>query len=230
MKKLSKRLIILKSLIKKDAYSISDAIALVKNFQTAKFSESVEAHISLNLNPKYPNQQLRASFILPNGTGKELKIAALTQNEDVQSALDFGATIAGFENLLDDISKGIINFDVLITTPQLMPKLAKFGKILGPKSLMPSPKAGTVTTNLKETIQEFKKGKIEYRCDKTGIVHLIFGKTSFSQEFLEENLKAIYDSIEKNKPSNLKGKYFDSFHICTTMSPSIRLDLTSFKQ
>jgi len=160
MKKLSKRLSILKSLIKKDAYPISDAVALLKNFQTAKFSESVEAHISLNLNPKYPNQQLRASFILPNGTGKELKIAVLTQNEDIQSALDFGATIAGFESLLDDISKGIITFDVLITTPQLMPKLAKFGKILGPKSLMPSPKAGTVTTNLKETIQEFKKVRL----------------------------------------------------------------------
>lgn len=229
MKKLSKRFIILKSLIKKEAYSIPEAIDLLKNFQTAKFSESVEAHISLNLNPKYPNQQLRASFVLPNGTGKELKIAALTQNEDIQSALDLGATLAGFENLLDDISKGIINFDVLITTPQLMPKLAKFGKILGPKSLMPSPKAGTVTNNLKETIQEFKKGKIEYRCDKTGIVHLIFGKTSFSNELLEENLKAIYESIEKNKPAGLKGKYFNSFYICTTMSPSIRLDLTSFK-
>lgn len=229
MKKLSKRFIILKSLIKKEAYSIPEAIDLLKNFQAAKFSESVEAHISLNLNPKYPNQQLRASFVLPNGTGKELKIAALTQNEDIQSALDLGATLAGFENLLDDISKGIINFDVLITTPQLMPKLAKFGKILGPKSLMPSPKAGTVTNNLKETIQEFKKGKIEYRCDKTGIVHLIFGKTSFSNELLEENLKAIYESIEKNKPAGLKGKYFNSFYICTTMSPSIRLDLTSFK-
>jgi large subunit ribosomal protein L1 len=123
-----------------------------------------------------------------------------------------------------------LDFDLLITTPQLMPKLAKLGRVLGPKGLMPSPKSGTVTQNLLESINEFKRGKLEYRADKTGIVHLSFGKVNFSKDQLRENLLAVYNSIEKNKPTGVKGRYFKSFNVCTTMSPAINIELTSFKK
>jgi large subunit ribosomal protein L1 len=168
-------------------------------------------------------------LVLPNGTGKILRIAVFTQAEEAEEALKLGATIAGSDQLIEEISNGKIDFDVLITTPQNMPKLAKLGRVLGPKGLMPSPKSGTVTQNLKEAISEFKKGKLEYRADKTGIVHLSFGKANFSEEQLKENLVSVYNSIEKNKPSGVRGKYFKSFHICTTMSPSILLEINSFK-
>jgi len=229
MKKFSKRIAKLNSLKTKEIYNFQEGIKLIKEFESVKFLESVEAHISLNIDPKYANQQLRTSLILPHGTGKNLRIAVFTDSENSKKALEMGATIAGFDDLLEEISAGITNFDVLITTPDLMPKLARLGKILGPKALMPSPKSGTVTQNLKESINEFKKGKLEYRADKTGIVHLNFGKVNFSKQQLEENLASVYESIEKNKPSGVKGKYFKSFYICTTMSPSVKLDFTSFK-
>ena len=230
MKKYSKRVKNLRSLIIKEFYSLDEAIPLLKNLGNAKFVESVEAHISLNIDPKYANQQLRTSLILPNGTGNSLRIAVLTESDYVVEMLKSGATIAGSDDLIDEINNGKLNFDLLITTPQLMPKLAKLGRILGPKGLMPSPKSGTVTQNLKEAINEFKKGKLEYRADKTGIVHLNFGKISFLEKELKENLTAVYNSLEKNKPSGVKGKYFKSFNICTTMSPAISLELSTFKK
>jgi large subunit ribosomal protein L1 len=229
MKKYSKRLEELKKLILEDPYSFDQGVSLVKQISNTKFLESVEAHIALNIDPKYANQQLRTSLVLPNGTGKSLRIAVFTETDYVVEALKLGANLAGSDDLIEEISSGKLDFDILITTPQLMPKLAKLGRVLGPKGLMPSPKSGTVTQNLKETINEFKKGKIEYRADKTGIVHLNFGKANFSEKELKENLLAVYNSIEKNKPSGVKGKYFKSFFICTTMSPSIKLELSSFK-
>ena len=228
MKNNFKRLTKLKILIDQPSYPFSKGILQLKKIATAKFIESVEAHISLNIDPKYANQQLRASLVLPNGTGKSLKIAVLTDTALVTEALTYGASIAGSDDLIEAISAGKIDFDVLITVPQLMPKLAKLGRILGPKGLMPSPKSGTVTTNLKDAITEFKKGKLEYRADKAGIVHLSFGRVNFSEEHLKENLAAVYMSIEKNKPAGVKGKYFKSFHICTTMSPSLKIELSSF--
>jgi large subunit ribosomal protein L1 len=230
MKKYSKRIRNLRSLMTEDAYSFDEAISVLKKVGTAKFVESVEAHVSLNIDPKYANQQLRTSLVLPNGTGKSLRIAVFTDPDYVAEALEMGATVAGADDLLEDMSAGNLNFDLLITTPQLMPKLAKLGRILGPKGLMPSPKSGTVTTNLKEAINEFKKGKLEYRADKTGIVHLSFGKANFSEDKLKENLLAVYNSIEKNKPTGVKGRYFKSFNICTTMSPGITVELGSFKK
>lgn len=229
MKKESKRIKLLSNLKKEDSYSFEQGISLLKEMGTAKFIESVEAHIALNIDPKYANQQLRTSLVLPNGTGKSLRIAVFTEGDYIQEALKLGATVAGSDDLIEDIGLGKLDFDILITTPQLMPKLAKLGRVLGPKGLMPSPKSGTVTQNLGETINEFKKGKVEYRADKTGIVHLSFGKANFSQEQLKENLLSVYTSIEKNKPSGVKGKYFKSFYICTTMSPSIKLELNTFK-
>ena len=230
MKKYSKRIKGLRDLILEESYSFDKAVALLKQIGNAKFLESVEAHISLNIDPKYANQQLRTSLVLPNGTGKSLKIAVLTDADYVNEALKLGASIAGSDDLIEEISSGKLDFDILITTPQLMPKLAKLGRVLGPKGLMPSPKSGTVTQNIKEAINEFKKGKLEYRADKTGIVHLNFGKTNFSEDQLKENLLAVYTSIEKNKPVGVKGKYFKSFNICTTMSPAIKLELNTFKK
>jgi large subunit ribosomal protein L1 len=229
MKKDSKRIKNLKSLITENIYSVEQAVTLLKKLGTAKFLESVEAHISLNIDPKYANQQLRTSLVLPNGTGKSLRIAVFTEPDYVAETLALGADVAGSDDLIEEINTGKLNFDLLITTPQLMPKLAKLGRVLGPKGLMPSPKSGTVTTNLKEAINEFKKGKLEYRADKTGIVHLNFGKINFSEEQLRDNLLAVYNSIEKNKPSGVKGKYFKSFTICTTMSPGIKLELSQLK-
>lgn len=230
MRRESKRIKNLKALILEKLYSVDNGISLLKKVATAKFIESVEAHISLNIDPKYANQQLRTSLVLPNGTGKSLRIAVFTEPDYVSEVLQMGATIAGSDDLIQDITAGKLNFDLLITTPQNMPKLAKLGKILGPKGLMPSPKSGTVTQNLSATINEFKKGKVEYRADKTGIVHLSFGKINFSEEQLKENLISVYNSIEKNKPTGVKGRYFKSFNICTTMSPSISLELNAFKK
>jgi large subunit ribosomal protein L1 len=230
MKKDSKRIKNLKSLILEKSYSFDNAISLLKQLGTAKFVESVEAHISLNIDPKYANQQLRTSLVLPNGTGKSLRIAVFTEADYVSEVLKMGATIAGSDDLIEEISAGKVNFDLLITTPQNMPKLAKLGRILGPKGLMPSPKSGTVTTNLSAAIAEFKKGKVEYRADKTGIVHLSFGKANFSEDQLKENLISVFNSIEKNKPTGVKGRYFKSFNICTTMSPGILVELNSFKK
>jgi large subunit ribosomal protein L1 len=230
MKKYSKRVKNLRSLITENAYSFDEAVSVLKKVGTAKFVESVEAHVSLNIDPKYANQQLRTSLVLPNGTGKSLRIAVFTDADYVAEVLEMGATVAGSDDLLEEMSAGKLDFDLLITTPQLMPKLAKLGRVLGPKGLMPSPKSGTVTTNLKEAINEFKKGKLEYRADKTGIVHLSFGKVDFSEDKLRENLLAVYNSIEKNKPTGVKGRYFKSFNICTTMSPGILVELGSFKK
>jgi large subunit ribosomal protein L1 len=230
MKKYSKRIKNLQSLLTEETYSFDQAVSVLKKVGTAKFIESVEAHVSLNIDPKYANQQLRTSLVLPNGTGKSLRIAVFTEADYVSEVLKMGATIAGSDDLIEEISAGKLDFDLLITTPQLMPKLAKLGRVLGPKGLMPSPKSGTVTQNLKEAINEFKKGKLEYRADKTGIVHLSFGKVNFSEDQLKENLLAVYNSIEKNKPTGVKGRYFKSFNICTTMSPGITLDIGSFKK
>lgn len=229
MKIYSKRIQVLKNLFLKQTYSYEEAISLLKLIGNAKFTESLEAHITLNINPKFSNQHLRATLILPHGTGKQLRIAVLTEVEDISNILNCGASLVGLDNLLEHITTGNTDFDILITTPNLMPKLVKLGKILGPKGLMPSSKAGTVTNNLFQTLNDFKKGKIEYRTDKTGIVHITFGKINFSELAIKENLIAVYNSIEKNKPSGIKGNYLKSFTICTTMSPSIKLDLINLK-
>jgi large subunit ribosomal protein L1 len=229
MKKYSKRIKNLRTLVSEESYSFEKAISLLKEVGNAKFLESVEAHVALNIDPKYANQQLRTSLVLPNGTGKNLRIAVFTEADYVSEALKMGATIAGSDDLIEEINSGKLNFDILITTPQLMPKLAKLGRVLGPKGLMPSPKSGTVTQNLNEAINEFKKGKVEYRADKTGIVHLSFGKINFSEEQLKDNLLSVFSSIEKNKPTGVKGRYFKSFSICSTMSPGIKVELSSFK-
>lgn len=208
--------------------NIEEAITVLKETATTKFVETVELHANLNIDPKYADQQLRTTVTLPHGVGKQLTIAVLTNQENFQEAKSAGADIVGNDDLIEKITQGYLGFDLLIATPNMMPKLAKLGRVLGPKGLMPSPKSGTVTSTLESTLKEFKKGKFEYKADKTGIVHVSFGKSNFSDIQLIENLKAIYSSIEKNRPSGVKGKYFKSLFICTTMGSSIKLDLEIF--
>lgn len=209
-------------------YGVRDALKLVRETASARFDESIEAHISLNLDPKYSDQQLRTTVALPHGTGRALRIAALVPNDKIEEARTSGADIVGNEDLTARIGSGLLDFDLLVATPDMMPKLAKLGRILGPKGLMPSPKAGTVSTDLGNTIQEFKRGKVEYRVDKTGIVHISFGKASFSEDQLFDNLSAFFESIERNKPSGVKGKYIKKLAICSTMGPSIFIDFLTF--
>nr|YP_010537161.1 ribosomal protein L1 [Lithodesmioides polymorpha]UYC30948.1 ribosomal protein L1 [Lithodesmioides polymorpha] len=204
------------------------AIKVLKETATAKFTESVELHANLNIDPKYADQQLRTTVTLPNGIGKSIRIAVLTNPSNFTEATENGADIVGSDDLIEEISQGNINFDLLIATPDMMPKLAKLGRVLGPKGLMPSPKSGTVSTTLSATLSEFKKGKFEYKADKTGIVHVSFGKSNFTDNQLVENLTALYKSIEQNRPPGVKGKYFKSLFICTSMGPSIQLDLNTF--
>jgi len=206
------------------------ALLVVQETSTAKFIESIELHANLNIDPKYADQQLRTTAILPHSVGKTIVIAVLTNGENSNDITEAGADIIGNEDLIEQISKGNIEFDLLIATPEMMPKLAKLGRILGPKGLMPSPKAGTVTTNLVATVNEFKKGKFEYKADKTGIVHVNFGKSNLTTQQLKENLTALYNSIEQNRPPGVKGTYFKSLFICSSMGPSIELDSTSFVQ
>jgi len=209
--------------------NLEEAVLLLKETSTVKFVESVELHANLNIDPKYADQQLRTTVTLPNGIGKQTRIAVLTNEENIEEDKLAGADIIGNDDLIEEITKGIINFDLLIATPNMMPKLAKLGRVLGPKGLMPSPKSGTVSSTLESTLTEFKKGKFEYKADKTGIVHVNFGKTDFTSTQLMENLTALYKSIEQNRPPGVKGKYFKSLFICTTMGSSIKLDLNIFQ-
>jgi large subunit ribosomal protein L1 len=209
--------------------NLEEGITLLQTLATAKFTESAELHVNLNIDPKYADQQLRTTVTLPHGIGKSIRIAVLTEESTLSNeAKSANADIVGGQDLIDSISQGIIDFDVLIATPDMMPKIAKLGRILGPKSLMPSPKSGTVSTNITQTVSEFKQGKFEYRADKAGSVHVRFGSVDFSKPQLIENLKSMYESIEQNRPSGVKGKYIESVFICSTMGPGIRLDLNAF--
>jgi large subunit ribosomal protein L1 len=208
--------------------NLDEAIKILKETATANFVESVELHANLNIDPKYADQQLRTTVTLPNGVGKQSRIAVLTNDENFDEAKNAGADKVGNDELIEEITQGTLDFDLLIATPNMMPKLAKLGRVLGPKGLMPSPKSGTVSNTLESTLTEFKKGKFEYKADKTGVVHVSFGKSDFTETQLVENLVSLYNSIEKNRPSGVKGKYFKSVFICTTMGSSIKLDLNAF--
>ena len=208
--------------------TVEEAIKILKETATAKFVETAELHANLNIDPKYADQQLRTTVTLPHGVGKDVRIAVLTNDANIAEAKEAGADIVGSDDLIEEISQGNLNFELLVATPDMMPKLAKLGRVLGPKGLMPSPKSGTVSTTLTATLSEFKKGKFEYKADKTGVVHVSFGKSDFDENKLGENLEALYRSIEQNRPSGVKGKYFKNLFIFTTMGPSIQLDLNAF--
>ena len=208
-------------------YAPLEALSIIKENANAKFDETIEAHIRLGIDPKYTDQQLRTTVALPHGTGQSIKIAVITSGENVSKAKAAGADLFGEEDLVDSINKGNMEFDLLIATPDMMPKVAKLGRVLGPRGLMPNPKAGTVTNDIANAIKESKAGKLEFRADKAGIVHVRFGKASFTKEALFDNLKTLQESIDKNKPSGAKGKYWKTFYVTSTMGPSVQVDINA---
>jgi large subunit ribosomal protein L1 len=207
------------------AYSVDEAVKLAKATSHVKFDATVEIHLRLNVDPKHADQNIRDSLVLPAGTGKTVRIAVLT--DDAAAAKKAGADIAGTDDLFSELDKGNINFDILIATPMLMAKLGKYARVLGPRGLMPNPKSGTVTTDIDKAVKEAKGGRVEYRVDSTGIVHLGIGKVSFAESQILENVQAVIASVKANKPQNIKGNYFKSIYITTSMGPSVAVELTS---
>lgn len=229
MKKVSRRFQELSRKVEDHPYEPLAALQLLKETATAKFSESAEAHIRLGIDPKYTDQQLRTTVVLPKGTGQTVRVAVIARGEKVTEATNSGADLVGSEDLIGEIQKGMLEFDLLIATPDMMPQVAKVGRILGPRGLMPSPKAGTVTFDLTQAIAEFKAGKLEFRADRTGIVHVMFGKATFPEADLLTNLKALQETIDRNRPSGAKGRYWRSVHVAATMGPSIEVDTNALR-
>lgn len=214
-------------LIEKDKfYTTKEAIELCIKTSTTKFDATIELHMKLGVDPRHADQNIRDNVVLPAGTGKTVRIAVFADVDDAKKAKDAGADIAGNEDFLQQLDKGQINFDVLIATPMMMSKLGKYARVLGPKGLMPNPKSGTVAADVAKAVKEAKAGKVEYRVDSTGIVHLGLGKTNFTPEQINENLQAVLSSIKAAKPSSIKGSYVQAVYLTTTMGPSISIALS----
>jgi len=205
-------------------YSIEEAVKIVKENKIAKFDESVEIHVKLSIDPKKGEQQVRGAVVLPHGTGKTKKVAVITSTK-AKEAKDGGADIIEGEEMIEKIKNNKIQFDILVASPEMMPKLAQVAKILGPRGLMPSPKTETVTDKIKETVEMLKKGKVSFKNDDGSNVHQIVGKISFDESKLKENIEAFMNALQKVKPQSLKGKYIISVSICSTMGPGLKIGL-----
>ncbi len=206
-------------------YTIEEAVKILKEKSNAKFDETVELHIKLGIDPKKADQNVRGVVVLPHGTGKKVRVGVIAKGEKLIEAQNAGADVVGSNEFIDEISKGKIDFDILITTPDMMKDIAKLGKILGPKGLMPNPKTGTVTFEVEKAIKEAKAGRVEYKNDSSGIIHVGCGKKSFDEKALFENIKAVVDAVIKSKPQASKGKYILSVYLSTTMGPGIPVKL-----
>ena len=205
-------------------YTLKEALALATKTSPVKFDATVEAHVRLGVDPRQADQNIRTTLVLPNGNGKTVRVAVFAPLDVAKQAKTAGADIAEDEEFLKRLDKGEIEFDVLISTPQYMPKLGKYARLLGPKGLMPNPKAGTVTMDVEKAVKEAKAGKVEYRVDKQAIVHIGLGKVSFGTDKLLENAEAFFDSLKNQKPASLKGTFVKSVYITTSMGPSIQIE------
>jgi len=208
------------------AYQPLDAVRTLKSVETAKFDETVEAHFRLGVNVRHADQQLRGTLFLPHGTGREVSVAVFAQGEKAKEAEDAGADFVGADDLAARVQEGFTDFDVAIATPDMMGTVGRLGRILGPQGKMPSPKAGTITFDLAKAVSDIKSGKIEYRTDRTGIVHVAIGKKSFEERALVENYGAVLDEILRAKPAAAKGRYLRSITISSTMGPGVKIDTT----
>ncbi|HEU4975431.1 MAG TPA: 50S ribosomal protein L1 [Baekduia sp.] len=207
-------------------YSPAEAIALVKQLKRAKFDESVEIHVRTGLNVRHADEQLRGTIALPNGLGKDVKIAVFAKGDKAREAEEAGADVVGADDLAKRIEEGFTDFDVAIATPDMMPVVGRLGRILGPQGKMPNPKVGTVTMDVAKAVEESKSGKVEYRTDRTAIVHLNIGKTSFDERALLENYAAVIEELVRAKPSAAKGRYLRTVTVASTMGPGIKVDPT----
>jgi large subunit ribosomal protein L1 len=204
-------------------YSMKDALELAVKTSTTKFDSTVELHARLGVDPKQADQNIRENIVLPAGTGKIVRVAVFGEADDVTAAKKAGADVAGAEEFLQQLDKGVIDFDVLVATPAVMAKLGKYARVLGPKGLMPNPKSGTVTKDVAKAVEQAKAGKVEFRVDENGIVHLGIGKVSFGADKLMQNLQAVFASLKSAKPSSIKGNYVQTIYITTSMGPSIKV-------
>ena len=216
---------LVKDFDKLKALKIEDAVKVIKDKAKAKFVESFDVSFLLAVDKSKPDSVLRTTVDLPNGNGKKIKIAVICPNDKIEEAKSAGADIAGSEDLIETINSGKIDFDVLVSTPDMMSKVGKLGKVLGPKGIMPNPKYGTVSPNIKKAVSDIKKGKVEIRCDKDGNLNLSIGRVNFEDKKIIENFKSVYDTIEKEKPTGLKGNYIKSIFVTNTMGPSVKLSL-----
>ena len=216
---------LVKDFDKLKALKIEDAVKVIKEKAKAKFVESFDVSFLLAVDKSKPDSVLRTTVDLPNGNGKKIKIAVICPNDKIEEAKTAGADIAGSEDLIETINSGKIEFDVLISTPDMMSKVGKLGKVLGPKGIMPNPKYGTVSPNIKKAVTDIKKGKVEIRCDKDGNLNLSIGRVNFEDKKIIENFKSVYDTIEKEKPTGLKGNYIKGVFVTNSMGPSVKLSL-----
>ncbi len=218
---------ILKSVDVEKAYMLEEAVDVLKNCPAVKFDQSVEFALKMGVDPRKSDQQIRSTVMLPHGTGKKITVLVFTKGDKVKEALDAGAEYAGHDEYIEKIKNGWTDFDAVIATPDMMREVGKLGKVLGPRGLMPTPKAGTVTTDVSKAVTELKKGKVEFRVDKSGVINNFVGKISFAKEMLLENMITLLSAIIKAKPPTAKGNYLKSLYLSSTMGPGLKIDLSS---